>query len=355
MLHIFDDIVALFGQQVSVKKTKVMVIDREYPPIVVDKKLEPNNPPVFKIRGSKIDVVVQLKYVGSCEHWDGGVDAEVNKRIQGMHAAFVKMEGGVYRNWKVALKTRCRVFEACVMTVGVYGAGSWNFRKRHLDKLDTCYFSLLRRMLGKKEMDKVTRETMMGKARDEGVEITPLRLQVYVAQLRYYAHVYRMDATHLQRKVVFGRIVDAARDRRAPHLAHRLTFNKALEEMGVMLNDWKQLASVRLTWRKQLNNHGPKYFMGHWLLQRESEREKRHAKEAATNEGRQSSSQTQNAEDAEKTEGAKAEMWAAAMPMAHLMRETEPAYLRARMMREMMRETNTGLSTWMTRMTRKKS
>ena len=83
-------------------------------------------------------------------------------------------------------------------------------------------------------MDRVTRETMMGRARVEGVEITPLRLQVYVAQLRYYAHVYRMDVTHLQRKVVFGRIVDAARDKKAPHLAHRLTFNKALEDIDAI-------------------------------------------------------------------------------------------------------------------------
>ena len=132
------------------------------------------------------------------------------------------------------------------------------------------------------------------------MEITPLRLQVYVAQLRYYAHVYRMDVTHLQRKVVFGRIVGTVRDRRAPHLAHRLTFNKALEEMGVMRKDWKQLASVRPTWRKQLNNHGPKYCMGNWLLQRESEREKRHEKEAAKKVDRRS--RPHNEEDAEETE-----------------------------------------------------
>ena len=74
------------------------------------------------------------------------------------------------------------------------------------------------------------------------------------------------------------------------------------------------------------DNHGPKYFMGNWLLQRESEREKRHAKEAGKNGDRQSSSRQQNEEDAEETEGAETEVWAAPMPMAHLMRETEPAY-----------------------------
>ena len=65
MLNIFGDIVALFEQQVSVKKTKVMVIDRENPPIVVDKKLEPNNPPVFKIRGvqDRCRGAVQISWV----------------------------------------------------------------------------------------------------------------------------------------------------------------------------------------------------------------------------------------------------------------------------------------------------
>jgi len=93
-----------------------------------------------------------------------------------------------------------------------------------------------------------------------------------------------------------------------------------------MLKDWKQLASVRPTWRKQLNNNGPKYFMENWLLQRESEKEKRHAKEAAKKVDRRSQSRPQNEEDAEETEGAEAEVWGAPLPMAHLMRETEPVY-----------------------------
>ena len=42
-----------------------------------------------------------------------------------------------------------------------------------------------------------------------GIELLPLQVQVYRAQLRYFGHVSRMGVDHLQRKVLFSRVVGA--------------------------------------------------------------------------------------------------------------------------------------------------
>ena len=53
-----------------------------------------------------------------------------------------------------------------------------------------------------------------------GIELLPLQVQVYRAQLRYFGHVSRMGVDHLQRKILFSRVVGARWDPHAPRISH---------------------------------------------------------------------------------------------------------------------------------------
>ena len=92
MLDIFDGITALFGQQVSIKKSKVMAVDRHRHAVFqVEKKgrnvEEVCDPPRILVRGELLEVVVSFVYLGSLEHSEGRLDQEIAVRIHAMHAS----------------------------------------------------------------------------------------------------------------------------------------------------------------------------------------------------------------------------------------------------------------------------
>jgi hypothetical protein len=213
MLNVFDGISAMFGQMVSVKKTKLMVVDRHKHPVIVvkddkGKKTEKVlNPPVMFIRGVQIEVVTCFEYLGSVEHCDGTMEKEIRKRIIGMNSAFAILEAGVYRNRQIRLTARGRVFGACVTSVGMYGAAVWNVQTGQLDELDSAYFGYIRKMLGHRRSYHIRRETHLSILQTCGIQLLPLRIQVYRAQLRYLGHVYRMEPDQLQRKILFSNMV----------------------------------------------------------------------------------------------------------------------------------------------------
>jgi hypothetical protein len=115
MMNIFNGVSAQFGQTISTKKTKIMVVDRHCFPLVKKTvkglvKWVLENPPVFKVRGVGIEVVTSFKYLGSVEHCDGTVDAEIDKRVKGMKFAFMTLESSVYLNFSLGLPVRLSVF-----------------------------------------------------------------------------------------------------------------------------------------------------------------------------------------------------------------------------------------------------
>ena len=73
MLDIFDGITALVGQQVSIKKSKVMAVDRHRHAVFQVEKEgrsveEVRDPPRILVRGEVLEVVVSFVYLGSLEH-----------------------------------------------------------------------------------------------------------------------------------------------------------------------------------------------------------------------------------------------------------------------------------------------
>ena len=278
MLTVFDGISAQFGQQISVKKTKLMVVDRHRHPVIIvedeeGKEVEQiENPPRMFVRNIQLEVVTCFEYLGSLEHCEGTMDKEIRKRVIGMNTAFAILESGVYRNSKIRLTARGRVFEACVTSVGTYGAAVWNIQTGHLDELDNAYFGYVRKMMGHRRTQHIRRETHLSILLACGIRLLPLRVQVYRAQMRYLAHVYRMKPAQLQRKILFSSLVGAVWDKRAPRISHRHSIYHALDAMGVRRDDWYLMAPIRETWQSYVDDKGVRFAMAAWLHKRQVRR-----------------------------------------------------------------------------------
>ena len=69
----------------------------------------------------KIDQVGSYSYLGSVISKDGGSSEDVKSRIAKARGVFSQLKK-VWKNRKISLKTKIRIFEDTVMTVFKYGS-----------------------------------------------------------------------------------------------------------------------------------------------------------------------------------------------------------------------------------------
>jgi hypothetical protein len=101
--------------------------------------------PVILIRGEKIEVVPQFRYLGLMDQDDGALSVEIHSRICLMKQRFKDFEGRIFCNGEVSTLPRMQVFKCMVLTNGMYASEVWNYTRTEIDKLEKHYFRLVRR------------------------------------------------------------------------------------------------------------------------------------------------------------------------------------------------------------------
>jgi hypothetical protein len=84
-------------------------------------------------------------YLGSKVTTDGGTAQDVVQRIQKANGVFVQLYP-VWRNNKISIRTKLRVFHSNVKAVLLYGSETWKVAK-HMSKLQEFVNRSLRRIL----------------------------------------------------------------------------------------------------------------------------------------------------------------------------------------------------------------
>ncbi len=134
----FVEVTEAFGQEVSIKKTEVMAINVQVPA----------NPFSIFIRGKKLNVVHEFKYVGSTETETAKLDREVGIRIQRMAGAYSKLAKNVLNARHLKTRVKLRTYRTAVPPNGLYGCASWNTRKEHVDKMKAWQYRTLTTIMG---------------------------------------------------------------------------------------------------------------------------------------------------------------------------------------------------------------
>ena len=123
MLDKFVEVTSAFGQEVSVKKTKVMVVHKR---ILRKEELVFDLPLDIKVNGQSLENVDVFTYVGGKENTHGNMDDEVKVRLSKMSAAFAALSERVFLNSNIHLVTKLRIFDTVVISNGLYGCATWN-------------------------------------------------------------------------------------------------------------------------------------------------------------------------------------------------------------------------------------
>ena len=116
IMDIFSRACLVFGLTINLKKTKVM-----YTPPIGQAYVEPN----ITVEGNRLGVVDSFVYLGSTLSRNGSLDVEISSRIAKASTAFGKLEKRVWSDRGITTNTKLSVYEACVLTVLLYGSETW--------------------------------------------------------------------------------------------------------------------------------------------------------------------------------------------------------------------------------------
>ena len=116
IMNIFSRACLAFGLNINLKKTKVM-----YTPPVGQVYVEPK----ITVESNRLGVVDSFVYLGSTLSRNGSLGAEISRRIAKASTAFGKLEKRVWSDRGITTNTKLSVYEACALTVLLYGSKTW--------------------------------------------------------------------------------------------------------------------------------------------------------------------------------------------------------------------------------------
>ena len=127
-----------FGLTVSIPKTKHMVTGR----LVEESDREP-----IALEGGDISAVEEFPYLGSLMASSGRMDVDVDRRVAQASRAFGAMRKAVFMDRNLSLTTKRKLYNACVLSVLLYGAECWIPLRKHTRKLNTFHHRCIRIIL----------------------------------------------------------------------------------------------------------------------------------------------------------------------------------------------------------------
>lgn len=119
-----------FGLKVSIPKTKNMVTGR----LVEERDLDPIN-----LEGGEVEFVDEFPYLGSIISSSGKMDADVERRVAQVSKAFGALRKAVFLDKNLKLTTKRKLYNACVLSVLLYGAECWVPLRKHEKRLNTFH------------------------------------------------------------------------------------------------------------------------------------------------------------------------------------------------------------------------
>ena len=97
--------------------------------------------------GGDLCCVEKFPYLGSLIAASGRMDVDVERQIIKESQALGALKKPVFRDKNLALNTKRKVYQACVLSILLYGTECWISLKRHIRKLNTFHHRCLRPIL----------------------------------------------------------------------------------------------------------------------------------------------------------------------------------------------------------------
>lgn len=239
-VQVFNSTSSDFGLTMSIPKTKHMVTGRAV--LDQDKGL-------IEVSGGEVEATEEFPYLGSIISADGRVDTEVEKRISQASRAFGALRKAVFMDRNLRLETKRRIYQACVLSVLLYGSESWVLLRKHSRKLDSFHHRCIRTILGISNRQQWTQHITSYGIRRRWGDLDTATQKITKRRLEWLGHVARMPDYRIPKATLFGWLAHP-RPRGGPRKRWRDVIRKDLKEMDVSEEGWyREAVSSRGGWR----------------------------------------------------------------------------------------------------------
>ena len=255
-----------FGLTISIKKTEVLC--QPAPTTSVSE-------PTITIDGTKLNVVEEFCYLGSCLSSDGSLDKEIARRISKASSSFGRLWTRVWGVRGIKQSTKIAVYRAIVLPSLLYGCETWTCYRRHLKQLDQFHLRCLRKILGIQWEDRVTNQEVLRRSSLSGIEAL-----VMAAQLRWSGHVMRLEEDRLPKQIFCSELVHGKRQPGGQKKRYKDALKCNLKVCNIPPSSWTELASNRTSWRASVYS-GVKDFeerrLDHLDSKRQARKDRKHS------------------------------------------------------------------------------
>jgi len=240
MVHLFSTACKDFGLTISLKKTQVLVQDTRRDAEVA----KPN----ISIDNTILDVVKEFTYLGSTVSDNLSLDNETNKRIGKASTTMARLSKRVWENRLLTTNTKVKVYNACVLSILLYGSESWPMYAEQETKFNSFHMRCLRKILGVTWRDKVSNQNVLDQTNSR-------TLHSILAQrrLRWLGHVRRMDDGRIPKDLLYGELANGARGIGRPRLRFKDVCKRDLKAFQIPSTSWERIAEDRNAWKRALS------------------------------------------------------------------------------------------------------
>jgi hypothetical protein len=195
------------------------------------------------LSGQVIERVESFKYLGVYVTENGSIQKDLGVRLGLAGAAFNSMKA-VWRSDIYSVKTKCRLYNACITPILLYGCESWHLTRAQNGRLLSFENRCLRRILGVRWFDFV-RNTEVRERTQQPLVSTVIRRR----RFGWLGHILRMSSESLNHTCLFYKASGYRRPGR-PLLTIRRQFASELRDVDLTWEDAQGLAADRSAWRQ---------------------------------------------------------------------------------------------------------
>jgi len=274
IMDMFVLVTAAYGQEVSFKKTEVLVVEPRRSPEPVSANIIHHG--VGINYGKAYKRVQQFNYLGSTENNACNLRNEITKRINSAAFSFNYKCAAVFNNKKVRMKTKLRTYGALILSTLLYGCQTWAITTTDMKRVEVLQQDCLRRILGIKWYDKITRVQVLKIASSYGVRIQPVEAIIRERRLRWLGHIERAGPSHLLYVVLHSQANNGSRARGKQQHAYRHVVVEDMKQANINTETWQTVALDRRQWGLAITQ-GVRAITAKWESRQAAERATRHA------------------------------------------------------------------------------
>lgn len=196
-----------------------------------------------------LKVVDNFTYLGSTMSNDVSLDKEISKRLNKAGTSFCNLWHRVWKPGGISLPTKMAVYRACVLSVLLYGAQTWNTYRRHIRRLETFHHRCLRKILNISWQEHVPTTEILRKA-----QLPSIDTMIVTARIKWLGHVRRMPDHRYPKILLMSELSEGKRQHSKPKQRWKDKVKEDLLKVNITPKSWWTSAENRVKWRKSIHN-----------------------------------------------------------------------------------------------------